>query len=121
MKILFDEGVPKPLASALHGHDVSTVVGLGWGGVKNGKLLTLIEGAGFGAFITCDKNMEKQQPPHRRFFAILVLSTNHWPAMRPLVQAVAKALSSVQPGTVIKVECGTFVPDRFRKLDEPSF
>ena len=41
MKIIFDEGVPRPLARTLIGHDVRTVVDQGWGAVKNGRLLDL--------------------------------------------------------------------------------
>jgi hypothetical protein len=40
----------------LPGHDVKTVVEMGWSGVKNGALLALA-GLGFDAFIMVDKNL----------------------------------------------------------------
>jgi predicted nuclease of predicted toxin-antitoxin system len=39
MRILLDENLPLDLARDLLGHDVQTVVGLGWEGAKNGELL----------------------------------------------------------------------------------
>ena len=39
MRVLLDENLPLDLAPELLGHDVQTVVGLAWQGVKNGELL----------------------------------------------------------------------------------
>lgn len=99
-------------------HEVTTVPDAGWASVKNGNLLTLIEEAGYQAFITCDKNMESQQPLHRRPFAILLLSTNHWPSMRPQVAAINAALETAEPGVVTKIECGQFIPRARRRLGQ---
>jgi hypothetical protein len=99
-----DEGVPKQVAQVLPGHEVTTVPDAGWASVKNGRLLALIEEAGYRAFITCDKNMESQQPLHRRPFAILLLSTNHFPSMEPHAAAIAEAVDKAEPGIVTKVE-----------------
>lgn len=41
MRGFFDE--PRKLARALPSYDISTVVGMKWGGIKNGALLALIE------------------------------------------------------------------------------
>ncbi len=41
MRLLLDESVPRRLRKALPNHDVKTVVEMGWGGVRNGKLLAL--------------------------------------------------------------------------------
>jgi hypothetical protein len=119
LKIILDEGVPKQVAGVLPDHEVTTVPDAGWASVKNGKLLALIEEAGYRAFITCDKNMEAQQPILRRPFAILLLSTNHYPSMEPHTAEVAKAIETAEPGIVTKVECGRFVPRRFRKPAGP--
>jgi hypothetical protein len=43
LKILFDEDVPRKLARFLSRHDICTIVGMQWGGIKNGALLGLIE------------------------------------------------------------------------------
>ena len=47
MKILFDQGVPKPLQTHLAGHEVRRAFQLGWADKKNGELLALAEEAGF--------------------------------------------------------------------------
>lgn len=60
MRIILDEGVPKEVARGLAGHEVVTVPDAGWASVKNGKLLALIESAGFSAFVTCDHCCPKQ-------------------------------------------------------------
>ncbi|MDD5030216.1 MAG: DUF5615 family PIN-like protein [Rhodoferax sp.] len=41
MRLLLDESVPKRMRQHLPGHDVKTVVEMGWSGVKNGELLAL--------------------------------------------------------------------------------
>ena len=52
MKILLDECVTKKLKSYLTEFEVYTVTELGWGGVKNGKLLTLCVENGFEILLT---------------------------------------------------------------------
>jgi hypothetical protein len=42
VRVLLDEHLPLDLARELQGHDVQTVVGRGWAGVKNGDLLRLM-------------------------------------------------------------------------------
>ena len=115
MKVILDEGVPKQVARNLPGHDVTTVQDEGWASVKNGRLLALIEKAAFEAFVTCDKQTEFQQSLSRRPFAVLLLSTNHWPSMEPHVGVFAKTLESAEGGTVTNVECGRFMPRRLQK------
>jgi hypothetical protein len=113
-RVILDEGVPRQVGDHLPGYAVSTVPGEGWGSVKNGKLLALIEEAGFDAFITADKNLEDQQDLRGRPFAILVLSTNHWPSMKTHVERISSALDRWEAGTIVKVDCGSFVPRRLR-------
>ena len=60
MRVLLDEHLPLDLARDLHGHDVQTVVGRGWAGVKNGDLLRLMRG-GYDALVTMDHSLEFQQ------------------------------------------------------------
>jgi hypothetical protein len=117
LKTILDEGVPEDHEGYLAGTDVSTVKREGWRGIKNGKLLDLIESAAFEAFITADKRMEREQNFSRRPFVVLLLSTNHWPTIESNVGKVAIALTEAPPGVVTKVDCGTFVAKRFRKLE----
>jgi hypothetical protein len=53
VRVLLDEHLPLDLARELHGHDVQTVVGRGWAGVKNGDLLQLM--GEYDAFVTMDR------------------------------------------------------------------
>lgn len=113
--VALDEGVPEQIAAHLSGHDVQSVRQLGLKGVTNGRLLDAIEAGGFRALITNDKRMEREQNLSRRPFAILLLSTNHWPTIEPNIGAIVSALVEAPPGGVTKVNCGSFIPRRFRK------
>ncbi len=110
MKVFFDEDVPRKLARSLPQYDIHTVVGMGWGGIENGALLELIEREGFDVFITGDKNMEKQQRLEGRSFAVLVMSSINWPAVKPHIHKIASALDEARPGTVKRIDCGEFIP-----------
>lgn len=59
MRILLDESLPRDLRAQLPGHDIATVVGCGWSGIKNGKLLVLAA-TRFDVFLTADQNLEFQ-------------------------------------------------------------
>ena len=63
MKILLDESVRKALGFELPGHFVRTVQTTGWSEISNGRLLVLMAGHGFDVLVTCDQNIEYQQPP----------------------------------------------------------
>jgi predicted nuclease of predicted toxin-antitoxin system len=112
VKVLLDEDVPHPLGRQLLGHQVSTVVGLGRGGVKNGKLLKLLAAEGFEVFVTGDKNLQNQQTIEGRPFAVVVLSTIHWPVLRRHIPVVVQGMELALTGTVILVQCGSFSPKR---------
>jgi hypothetical protein len=113
--VALDEGVPEQIAPRLAGYDVQSVRQLGLKGVTNSRLLDVIEAKGFRAFITNDKRMEREQNLSRRPFAILLLSTNHWPTIEPNIGAIVSALVEARPGGVMKVNCGAFIPRRIRK------
>ena len=110
MKVFLDEDVPRKLAPFLTGHEIQTVVGMEWGGIKNGALLALIEREGFDVFITGDKNMPNQQQLTGRPFAVLTMSAINWPVVRPHVEKIAAAVAAAQVGTVTLIDCGVFVP-----------
>ncbi len=115
MKALLDEGVPEALSEHLVGHEVSTVGGMQWKGVKNGRLLALIEKEQFEAFITADKRMQFEQTLERRPFAVLLLTTNHRPTLQLYYGRIAAALDTADKGKLTVVDRGAFVPRRFRK------
>lgn len=110
MKVLFDEDVPAKLVPFLPLHEIHTVAGMQWGGIKNGALLALIEREGFDVFLTGDKNMNQQQRLDGRPFAVLILSAINWPVIRPHVQKISDALNDAEPGAVAMIDCGVFIP-----------
>ena len=104
MRLLLDECVPGRLRRALPNHDVSTVVQIGWAGVKNGKLLALAS-AKFGAFITVDKNLPYQQNQAALPIAVLVLNaySNELESLLPLLPTLEKCLLTLIPGSYVLV------------------
>lgn len=101
--------MPGKLVRSLPRHEIHTVPSLGWGGVKNVALLTLIERERFDIFLTSDKNMEKQQRLEGRPFAVLIMSAINWPVIRPHIDKISLALDEAEPGTVKTIDCGVFI------------
>jgi len=75
MKILLDECVTKKLKAHLKEFEVYTVTEMKWGGVKNGKLLTLCVENNFDILLTIDKNLVYQQNLSKYKVSIVVLNT----------------------------------------------
>jgi hypothetical protein len=98
VKILFDQGTPVPLRSALSAHEVATAFERGWGSKQNGDLLRAAEADGFEAFITTDQNLRYQQNLGERRLAILVLMTTDWRAIRVHTHYVVAAVNTLRPG-----------------------
>lgn len=100
MRLLLDESIPVKFRLSLPGHDVRTVVELGWSGLRNGKLLALAAD-GFEAFITVDKNLPYQQNLTTLPIAGIVLDamSNELQALLPLLPALEQALLSLKPRT----------------------
>jgi hypothetical protein len=119
-RVVLDEGTPEQIAPRLSGHSVESVRTLALKGTKNGKLLYAIEAFGFDAFISNDKRLEFDQNLSRRPFSVLLLSTNHWPTVQLNVGRIAAALKTAEPGRVTKVDCGVFIPRKFRKPAGPT-
>jgi hypothetical protein len=67
VRIILDENVPAGLGRMLAPREVTTVQKAGFRGLKNGALLTALEGS-FDVFVTADKNLRYQQngtPPKK--------------------------------------------------------
>jgi len=118
-RIILDKGVPRQIARYLSGHQVTDVHQAGWNGVKNGRLLDLIEQAGFEVFITNDKRIEFDQNWSRRPFAALLLSANHWSTLKPNVANISPAIETAKPGQVTRVDVGHFLPRPRNNLRPP--
>jgi hypothetical protein len=96
MKILLDECVPWPMHKFLTGHECSTARQHGWGGIKNGDLLRLVE-KDFNLFITSDQNIRYQQNLAGRQIAILELSTNDLRRIQAAAELIQSAVTKIQP------------------------
>jgi hypothetical protein len=99
MKILFDQGAPAPLRSALTAHTVSTAYEMGWSDLDNGTLLQVAEEQ-FDALITTDQNLRYQQDLKGRRLAILILPSTSWPKIQAYLPQIIAAVGELQPGDV---------------------
>jgi PIN like domain len=104
MRILFDNGTPKPIANALEGHQVSHARQLGWHELENGELIEKAERAGYDVFLSTDKNILYQQNLTARKIAIVVLGHQQWPVVRLHLEKIAAAVNAATPGTYQEVE-----------------
>lgn len=97
MRVLLDENVPADLASLLGAHDVETVSGLGWAGVKNGELLRRIRGR-FDALVTMDANIPHQQNLAVQPFGVVLVEapSNRMVHPRALLPEILAALDGVR-------------------------
>jgi hypothetical protein len=103
VRILLDEDVPRPLRRDLVGHDVATVVEMGWSGVKNGVLIGLAVSAGFEILLTCDRNLQYQQNVPTLGLALVVLAVRDTKldTIRPFVPDILNLLdANPGPGTL---------------------
>ena len=99
MRILFDQGVPKPLQAYLSDHKVERAFLLGWSTKKNGELLKLAETAGFELLLSTDQNLRHQQQLAQRKLAIFILGRGNWPEIKPHAKRIALEISRVKkPG-----------------------
>jgi hypothetical protein len=101
MRILLDECVHAGIKKAFPGHAVQTVSEMGWNGVKNGKLLALIDG-NFDLFLTIDQNIRHQQNLANLPFAMLFISVpnNMIDSYLPLFDLMKETVHDLKPGEV---------------------
>jgi uncharacterized protein DUF5615 len=96
VRLLLDEHLPVDLALELAGHDVDTVVGRGWAGIKNGDLLRRMSGH-YDVLITMDRGIEFQQPIAGFPFGVVIAQavSNRLQHLRPLVPSIRAAITSI--------------------------
>ncbi len=107
MRILFDQATPVPLRPYLVGHTVRTAAEEGWDRLRNGDLLSAAEEAGFNMLLTTDRNMRYQQNIEGRRIAVVILSRQQWPQLRPHVELVIDAVNTAKSGSYTEVEIPT--------------
>ena len=103
MKILFDQGTPKPLRNYLAAHSVDTASERGWSDLDNGDLLQVAEDGGYDLLITTDQNIRHQQDLANRNIAILVLLSTAWPLIQKKVDAISAAVNDMGPGELKEI------------------
>jgi len=104
VKLLLDESLPRRLKSLFVTHETHTVPEMGWQGTTNGELLRLAA-VEFDVFVTADQNLQYQQNLAGVDIGIIVMAavTTRLDDLRPLVPGVLNALTSIQPGDVVRV------------------
>ena len=103
MKILFDQGTPRPLRGHLHEHSVDTAAERGWSELGNGDLVAAAEQEGYEVLITTDQNMRFQQNLTDRRMAIVVLLSTAWPYVQPRIEEIRTVLDGIRPGELREV------------------
>ena len=88
------------------GHDCITASYMKWKAVENGKLLQLAAKHHFDAFITTDRGLEYEQNKGNLPLAVIVLmgKDNKLKTIESLVPLLLRALNSLKPKTLVKVE-----------------
>ena len=104
MRVLLDNCVPWRLGDDIRGHEVSSVIDLGWADLKNGALLDAMAGR-FDALVTVDRSVPYQRRLHDRPFAVLLLraKSNRLADLLPLLPALLRSLDEVKPGEVREI------------------
>jgi hypothetical protein len=103
MKVLFDNGTPKPIARSLIGHEVTHARQIGWHELENGELIQA-EAAGFELLLSTDKNIRYQQNLAERRIALVVLGNSQWPVVQLYLDKIAAAVDASTPGSYTEVE-----------------
>jgi predicted nuclease of predicted toxin-antitoxin system len=104
VRVLLDENVPRRLRWYLPGHDVSTVIYLGWNTLKDGAVLDLAEQNGFQILITADRNLEYQQNIRSRQLAVLVLSANNWAPIQANLPKIRSSIEAILPSSLVNLQ-----------------
>jgi hypothetical protein len=104
MRILFDNGTPKPIARSLAGHEIAHARRIGWHELKNGELIQRAEEAGYEVLLSTDKNIRYQQNLSRRKIALVVLGNQQWPLVKLHLDRVVAAVNAATPGSYTEVD-----------------
>jgi hypothetical protein len=104
MKILFDNGTPKPIARCLTGHEVTYARRIGWHELENGELIQRAEEAGYDVLLSTGKNIRYHQNLSGRKIALVVLGNQQWPVVRLHLDRIAAAVNAATPGSFVEVD-----------------
>ena len=104
MKILFDNGTPKPIAHGLIGHEVSFARQIGWHELGNGELIQKAEDAGYEVLLSTDKNIRYQQNLRGRTISLVILGNSQWPLVQLHLERIVAAVNACTAGSYAEVE-----------------
>ena len=104
MRVRLDNCVPWRLSRYIEGHDVTSVITLGWADWNDGALLNAMAGM-FDVLVTVDKSILYQQNLHGRPLAVVLLcaKSNKLGDLVPLMPQLLKALKDIAPGAVVDI------------------
>jgi hypothetical protein len=104
VRVLLDECTPRRLRHDIPGHDVKTVVEMGWGGTRNGALLARAA-TEFDVLLRVDSNMEFQQNLATLPLAVIALVAyrNDIDVLRSLMPQVRELLPVIEPGRLYRI------------------
>ena len=122
MRILLDENIPVQLKAVFRGHVVKSVNDrdVGWKNIKNGRLLTEMEGR-FDLLVTADRNMFAQQNLSGRNICILVLPANRRNDVLALGEQIVQVVDGPSVGAYVTLEKAGVVHRRsFDRSDHES-
>ena len=105
MRVLIDECIDERLRHEFPNHNCQTARYAKLAGLKNGRLLSAAEAAGFDVIITVDQGIPYQQNMEARRIGVLILraTTNRLRDLRKLVSPAQGALNSIRPGEVVTI------------------
>jgi len=104
MKLLLDECLSVEFRHDIPGHNVFTVMYLGWKGIKNGQLLALAASNGFDALVTTDRAIEHQQNLATLPVSVIILpTTNVIEDLRAIAPNLLQAMLTLAPNAVTHV------------------
>jgi hypothetical protein len=104
MRILFDNGTPKPIARVLLHHEVTFARNIGWHELENGDLIRRAEVAGYELLLSTDKNIRYQQNLAQRTIAIIVLGNPQWPVVKLHLDKIVAAVDACSRGSYFEIE-----------------
>ena len=104
MKILFDNGTPRPIARVLAGHVVTHARQIGWHELENGELIRRAEEAGYDLLVSTDKNIRYQQNMSERKIALVILGNSQWPRVRLHLDRIASVVNACMPSSYAEIE-----------------
>jgi hypothetical protein len=105
MRVLIDECIDERLRHEFADHKCQTARYAKLAGLKNGRLLSAAEAAGFEVIITVDQEIPYQQNMETRRIGVPILCalTNRLRDLRKLVSSAHAALETIRPGEIVRV------------------